>query len=249
MARKRSTSIFIEDEADAEAEDTNSVQLGDLDDMSRNDLRDALLARGLASTGNKSVLKQRLREVLVQDDRNSDAQPDDEEIIDNDDVDENGDLNDFIDDTGDGSDGLPAYVHLSYCDHTCGDMCNPDGQPAAPPPPYEHVNWCTGACGNICANSTQHPPTGIVTTPPPKSTKAAAAAATARKRQVVPQPNDAVVARWFSNFTETNPTTNKQYTVTSQLECIDVCSLCLCHRGRSLKSTKRTIVTSNTSVS
>lgn len=39
-----------------------------------------------------------------------------------------------------------GYIHIGYCNGSCGGRCNPDGQK----PKYKHQSWCTGECGEQC---------------------------------------------------------------------------------------------------
>ena len=95
------------------------------------------------------------------------------------------------------------YVHATFCNKTCQNQCNPNGQPA---PVYRHVSWCNGTCENSC-NTTPAAPQQ-----PPQSHLE-----TAASNPEVPE--NTVIARYYRNVTEMNPKTNKEYTVSLILHC------------------------------
>jgi hypothetical protein len=97
-------------------------------------------------------------------------------------VDVDGNVRGLIDDTEhDSARQSCEYLHVSYCNQSCGQTCNPDGQP---PPAYVHTDWCNGTCGEQCATVSGAPVTPVKphTTAPNHSGGHAAPDTTHRQR-------------------------------------------------------------------
>merc|ERR1712232_1113294 len=162
-AKRRSVPVMIEGEAEVSVPKRPRIE--NPDEMSKNELRDELKARGLDSSGKKSELL-----LLLQADMDDDHGDEEDELAG--DVGEDGNVKGLIDDTEQAQEEeeitqettnlqenshtedtaitneSPTYVHIGYCNGTCENQCNPNGQPK---PPYTHVFWCNGSCGEVCA--------------------------------------------------------------------------------------------------
>ena len=139
MAKKRSRPVFIDDEAETSNPANERIpDVQDLEDMSKNELRDILKAHNLKSTGKKPDLLERLKIYIAE--AAGDVPPSDSDNCDGpDDIDEDGNIKDLIDDSEDAVSG----VEIGANRHGDGECAVADAHGQLPMETEVHLDTAT----------------------------------------------------------------------------------------------------------